>query len=118
MVKIVGVKPLYRKRDIRNVQNYIPISVLSVFSKTLEKVMYNRITMFLNKYNVLTETQNGFRKKKSTDTANQSFTERIQVHWIVGYRQLAYFFYLTKVYDVLNHNTLLHKLNSYGVREI
>jgi hypothetical protein len=52
MVKIVGVKPLYRKRDIRNVQNYIPISVLSVFSKTLEKVMYNRITMFLNKYNV------------------------------------------------------------------
>jgi len=45
-VKIVRVKPLHKKRDIHNAQNYIPISILSVFSKTLEKVMYNRITMF------------------------------------------------------------------------
>jgi len=68
---------LHKKRDIRNAQNYIPISILSVFSKTLEKVMYNGITMFLNKYNILTETENVFREKKSSDTAIQSFTERI-----------------------------------------
>jgi len=37
-VKIVRVKPLHKNRDIHNVQNYIPISVLTVFSKTLEKM--------------------------------------------------------------------------------
>ena len=91
-VKTVRVKPLHKNQDIHNIKSYIPISVLSVFSKMVEKVMYKRITMFLNKYNVLTETQNGFREKKSTHTAFQSFTERIQVHWIVGYQHLVYFF--------------------------
>jgi len=38
-------------------------------------------------------------------------------HWIMGCRQLAYFFCLTKAYDVFNHRVLLDKLYSYGVRE-
>jgi len=40
---------LHKKRDTHNVQNYIPTSVLSVFSKTLAKMMYGTITMFFNK---------------------------------------------------------------------
>jgi hypothetical protein len=37
-------------------------------------------------------------------------------HSIMGCRQLAYFFILTKAYDVLNHKVLLDKLYTYGVR--
>jgi len=40
-VKTVRVKPLHKKRDIRNTQYYISVSILSVFSETLKKVMYN-----------------------------------------------------------------------------
>ena len=58
------------------------------------------------------EAQNGFREKKSTATANRSFTEK-------GYTQLftsvPVLFDLTKAYHVINHNILLNKLNSYGI---
>lgn len=61
------------------------------------------------------EAQNGFREKKSTATANQSFTEK-------GYTQLftsvPILFDLTKAYHVINHNILLNKLNSYGISGI
>jgi hypothetical protein len=72
--------------------------------------------MFLNKHNILTEAQNGFREKKCTDTAIQSFIERIQEALDNGLQAIHILFDLTKAYDVLNHDILLDKLNSYGVR--
>ena len=51
--KMARVKPLFKK-DIHKVQNYRAILVSSVFSKILEKVVYDRLTMLLNKYNILT----------------------------------------------------------------
>jgi hypothetical protein len=40
--------------------------------------MYNRLKSFITKDNILTEAQNGFRVKKSNETATQSFLESIQ----------------------------------------
>jgi hypothetical protein len=40
-----------------------------VFSKILEKLMYDRLMTFITKKNILTEAQNGFREKKSNVTA-------------------------------------------------
>jgi hypothetical protein len=39
--------------------------------------MYNGLTVFENKYSMLTEGQNGFREKKSTDTAIHSSIVRM-----------------------------------------
>jgi len=57
--------------------------------------MYDRLTMLLKKYNILTEVQNGFREKKSTNTAIQSFIERIQGALDSGLQEIGIFFYLT-----------------------
>jgi hypothetical protein len=40
--------------------------------------MYNILIIFLNKHNIITEVQKGFREQKSTIKAIQSFIERIQ----------------------------------------
>jgi hypothetical protein len=48
------------------------------FSKILEKLMYNSLISFVTKNNILTDAQNGFREKKSTETATDSFLESIQ----------------------------------------
>jgi hypothetical protein len=66
--------------------------------------------------NVLAEAQNIFRKNKSTDTGSQTFTESIQDALDRGLHATGLFFDLSKAYDVINHNTLLHKLNTYGVK--
>jgi potassium voltage-gated channel Eag-related subfamily H protein 8 len=49
-LKLAKVKPLYKKGNIHKVQNKTPISILSDFSKILEKLMYdNRLTTFIIK---------------------------------------------------------------------
>jgi hypothetical protein len=60
------------------VQNYRPISLLSVFSKIVEKLMYNRLMSFITKNNILNDSQHGFCEGKSTETAAQVFLENIQ----------------------------------------
>ena len=62
-------QPLIRllKRDTGDIQNYRPIVLLSVFSKLLEKLVYNRLMAFMEGNGVLTEAQHGFRTKKKTN---------------------------------------------------
>jgi hypothetical protein len=79
--------------------------------------MYNRLIPFLIQNDLLTEAQNGFRKNKSTDTVSQSFIESIQEASDRGLHAIGVFFYLSKAYDVIDHDILLDKLDSYGIRE-
>jgi hypothetical protein len=112
------VKPLYKKGDRYNLQNYRPISVISVFAKLLERLIFNRLIPFLFENKICTEAQNGFRKGKCIETATQSFIEVIQESPDKELHTIGIFFDLTKAYDILNHNVLLEKLSSYGIRGI
>ena len=49
--------------------NYRPISILSTFSKILEKLIYNRTQLFLEKHSIILPTQYGFRPAYSTSLA-------------------------------------------------
>jgi hypothetical protein len=69
---------IYKKGDRYDMQNYRPISIISVFAKQLERIMYNRIISFLYENKIFTEAQNGFRKGKCIETAVQSFIEMVQ----------------------------------------
>ena len=69
MLKIAKVTPLYKSGDAENVTNYRPISVLSVFSKILERMMYNRIYKLLKSNNLLFNKQFGFQLNNSTEHA-------------------------------------------------
>jgi hypothetical protein len=49
-LNIAKVVPLYKKGDTRDIQNYRPIVLLSVFSKLLEKLVCNRSMAFIYLY--------------------------------------------------------------------
>ena len=107
---------LYKKGDKYDMQNYRPISLTTVFAKLLERVMYNRLISFMNKNEIFTEAQHGFRKGKCMEIAIQPFIESIQEALDKHNHVTGVFIDLTKAYDVLNHKLLLEKLSSYGVR--
>ena len=47
-LKLAKVIPIYKKDSTQNCNNYGPISILSVFSKMFEKLMYTRLCKFLD----------------------------------------------------------------------
>ena len=47
-------------------KNYRPVLVLPVFSKILQRLMYNRVIKFINKHDMLYKYQFGFKKGHST----------------------------------------------------
>ena len=65
-LKIAKVVPIYKAADNTILNNYRPISLLSAFSKVLEKIMFDKIMNFLNFKNILYKHQYGFRSKHST----------------------------------------------------
>ena len=62
-LKTAEVVPVYKAGDKNEVTNYRPISILSIFSKILEKLVHTRTLLFLKCHSVLTPTQYGFRPK-------------------------------------------------------
>ena len=55
-LKIAKVIPLFKSGDHDIFTNYKPVSILPAFSEILEKVVYNRLLKFLNKFNMAFET--------------------------------------------------------------
>jgi len=59
MMKEAKIKPLFKKGDRQDIQNYRPISILSVFPKPLAKLMHNRVLLFLKRHNILPNKKHG-----------------------------------------------------------
>ena len=115
-LKIARVIPLFKSDNCMLVINYRTVSVLPFFSKILEKIMYNRILAFINKHNLLYKFQFGFRGKHGTDIALIVLVAKIMSAFNDGEMVLGVFLDLSKAFDTVDHDILLNKLDTYGIR--
>lgn len=107
---------IFKGGDKNNVNNYRPISVLPVFSKGLEKVIFFRISQFFDAKNILSDSQFGFRKGRSTETALLTIKEYILQNIEKNMFTLGLFIDFSKAFDCLNHDVLARKLHWCGIR--
>ena len=117
-LKLAKVIPIYKKDDPSLISNYRPISLLPCISKVLEKIVYKRLFNFLKQNKSLIPHQFGFRKDHSTDYAILHLYDRIVNSLSKKEHTIAIFMDLSKAFDTIDHQILLHKLNLYGVRGI
>ena len=107
--KIAKVIPVYKSGDKTNPDNYRPISLLSSFSKILEKVVAIRLTSFLDAEKILSKFQFGFRKSHSTSHAMVHFMNSISQAINAKKHTIAIFCDLRKAFDTVDHSILLKK---------
>ena len=115
-LKIAKVVPLHKGGSTEDLNNFRPISLLSIFDKIIEKLMHKRLYHFLELHNVLFENQFGFRKNNSTSYALMEITEHIKESIDKGKFGCGIYIDLRKAFDTVNHSILFKKMEHYGVR--
>ena len=76
-LKLATVVPIFKAGDTNKITNYRPISVLSFFSKVLEKIIYNKLIEFMDHNDILYSYQFGFRQRHSTQQAIITLVNKI-----------------------------------------
>ena len=115
-LKIAKVISLFKKGNPELSSNYRPISLLPVFSKIFEKLMYRRLYKFLEIHKVLYSLQFGFQENHSIDHALVSLTEAIRNTLDNKRLGCGIFIDLQKAFDTVNYRILLSKMEHYGIR--
>ena len=98
--------------------NHRPISLLSVFSKIIERLMYSRQLNFINMYKIFNKLQFGFRNNHSTFMALVILMENLVNALDNGKCAVGIFLDFQKAFDTVDHGILLDKLYCCGIRGI
>jgi len=115
-LKISQIVPVPKRSSPSITSHYRPTSMLPTVSKIFEKIIYARVSNFLNKNKLLTNFQNGFRNNASTELAVSAIYESFLENMDKVKTTCAVFLDLCKAFDTVYHKILLRKLMYYGIR--
>ena len=114
-MKSARVRPIFKKNSPLDVNNYRPVSILSIVSKILELAVYCQLNDFLNCKNLLYQFQSGFREKYSTDTCLIHLLDYIKRNTAKGLYTGMVVLDLQKAFDTVDHDILCQKLEEVGI---
>ncbi|KAF2364839.1 Immunoglobulin V-set domain [Trinorchestia longiramus] len=114
--KRANVTPIFKKGNKQIPNNYRPISLTSVISKIIERLLKVRITKHLNDQNLINDTQHGFREKRSCLTNLLDFFG--EVNRLYDSKKAVDLVYLDfqKAFDKVPHERLMAKVEAHGIR--
>ena len=114
-LKLAKVIPLHKKADTSKMDNYRPVSLLPAISKIFEKVAHTQLYKYFKENDLFFRSQYGFRDEHSTEFAALELIDHLHIELDKKNIPEAIYMDLSKAFDTLDHDILLHKLKYYGV---
>ena len=113
--KKANVQPVHKKSSRQDKQNYRPISLLPIFGKILEKIVFDQVYYYLNSHNLVSKNQSGFRPGDSTIYQLISITSNIYESFEKYDETRAVFLDISKAFDKVWHEGIIYKLKCNGI---
>ena len=116
ILKISHVIPLLKTGDPLDIENYRIITLVSSLSKIMERVIYDQLSVFIEKYKILTPCQHGFREGKSVESASIHLLDTVYTNIDKGNYVVVLQFDPSKAFDTLDINYIVSKLINLRIR--
>ena len=114
--RIAYVTPIYKKGCKNNPLNYRPVSLTSLICKVMEKIIIKAAINHLDRNNLLSTQQHGFRSGRSCLT--QLLEYFLEIHDYLDDDSAvgvdAIYLDCRKAFDTVPHKRLIKKLEAYG----
>ncbi|CAB4038149.1 Hypothetical predicted protein, partial [Paramuricea clavata] len=110
--KLANVVPVHKKDNKEHVENYRPISLLSLISKALERCVFNKIKDHV--FEQINNGQHGFVPRKSCVTQLIEVLEYIGRELDLGKQVDVIYLDMSKAFDRVSHMQLLKRLRDFG----
>ena len=113
--KSAHIIPIFKKGDQQKTSQYRPVSLTSIFSKILERIIRPQLLDFMYLNNLVPKDQHGFVPKRSTVT---NLLECMNL-WTLNFDKklstdVIYLDY-SKCFDSVCHSKFLYKISKYGI---
>ena len=108
-LKRASVVPIFKSEDDMVFSNYRPVSILPIFLKLLERLVYNRLVEFINDNKLLYDFQFGFQRGNSTQLAVMMLVDIITEALDNKECVISIFLDFSKAFDTVDHDIILLK---------
>ncbi len=112
---VANVTPMHKNNDKHSPSNYRPNSLASLVLKIAERIIHNKMSMFLEASGKRNPSRHGFRQKHSCQTQLLETVHQWANTIDTGQSTHAVFIDFSKAFDTVPHERLLLKLEHMGM---
>ena len=113
--KTALVYPIHKGGALNDPSQFRPISVVPLLAKITERIVQTQLYSYFSTHDLFSPTQHAYRRNHSTETALLTVSDFILSAMNRGEVVLLAMIDLSKCFDTIDHATLIHVLELYGV---